>query len=110
MIREQEVVKDEEGPTQSPTRGVDQLVRRHGPWVAFPKEASEVVHTGNHGSYDRVRREQDRSRFFVGNRECGDDRNDSVPCALGLYIRHVQICEMAVIRVETCLTSSLSLV
>lgn len=110
MTRKQKVVKDEEGPTQSPTRGVDQLVRRHGPWIVFPKEASEVVHTGNHGSYDCVRRKQDRSRLFVGNRECGDDSNDPVPCALGLCPRYVQICETAVIRVETRLTSSLSLV
>ena len=47
MIREQEVVKDEEGPTQGPTRGIDQLVRRHYMWVVLPKEADKVVHTGN---------------------------------------------------------------
>lgn len=54
VIRKQEVVKDEQGPTQSTTGSVDQLVRRHGPWVVFPKEASEVVHAGNQGGYDRV--------------------------------------------------------
>ena len=84
MIREQQVVKDEEGPTQGPTRDVDQLARTHGPRVIFPNEAREVIYAGNQCIYEHVRREQDRPRFFVGDCERGNDRDNSVPCALGL--------------------------
>ena len=57
MIREQEVVKDKEGPAQGPTRGIYQLVRRDGPWVVFPEEAREVVHAGYQSTRKGVRGE-----------------------------------------------------
>ena len=87
VIREQEVVKDEEGPAQGPTRNFDKLFRRHDPWIIFPKEASKVVYPGNQSVCERVRREQDRPRFFVGDGECGNNRDDSIPYALGLDTR-----------------------
>ena len=46
-----------------------------------------MVHAGNQSVGKCVRREQDRPSFFVGDRECADDRDDSVPCALGLGTR-----------------------
>lgn len=46
MIREQ-------SRAQGPTRGIDQLVRGHGPWIVFSKEASEV-HAGNQSVYERI--------------------------------------------------------
>ena len=84
MIREQEVVKNEQGPTQGPTRSVDQLVREHYPRVVFPKEAGQLVRARYQGVCERIRREQGRPGILVGDRERGDDGDDSVSCALGL--------------------------
>ena len=56
MIREQEVVKYEEGPAQGPSRGVDQLVRGRDPSVFFPQEAGEVVYAGYQSVRERVGR------------------------------------------------------
>ena len=86
MIRE---VENEEGLAQGPTRGVDQLVREHYPWVVFPNEAGQLVRTRyqTRSVRERVRREQGRPGILVGSRERGDDGDDSVPCALGLDVR-----------------------
>ena len=43
-----------------------------------------MVHARNQSVRERVRREQDRPRFFMGDSERGDDRDDSVPGALSL--------------------------
>lgn len=57
VIGEQEVVKDEEGSAQGPTRGIYQLARQNRPWVVFPDEAGEVVHAGGESVRERVRGE-----------------------------------------------------
>ena len=54
MIREQKVVKNEERPAQGLTRSVDKLIRSHGLWVVFPKEAGEVVQAGNQSIHERI--------------------------------------------------------
>ena len=51
VIREQEVVKNEEDPAQSPARSLDQFVREHYPWIVYPKEVGQLVR----GRYQSVR-------------------------------------------------------
>lgn len=89
MIRKQEVVKHKQGPAQGPTRSIHQFVRSHDVWVVFPQETREVVEMGDQGIRKGVRREQDRPRFFVSDRERGNDRDNPLPRVLGLNARTI---------------------
>ena len=71
MIREQEVVKDEQGPAQGPTRSVDQLVGECYLWVIFPKEAGQLIHVRYWSGRECVQREQGHPGILMGNRERG---------------------------------------